>query len=129
MKFTPIKIFGYDLAGNSCFDDCLSSMQQDNEVFGYSEANNVTFDSVMGSVSEHFDLNPAASSLAVLGMVEYAMRNQLTIANHHLNALLKAKDADPLGKYDERKVILSSFNKQLTSYISDQGLQTNEYCH
>lgn len=129
MKFSPTTIFGFGLADNSCVDDCLSAIQQDNEVFGYSCANVSTFDNVIDAVSNQFDTNPAASSLAVFGLLDYAMRNQLEIANRHLLLLAKAKNNDPLSEYSERKVILTHFNKQLSSYISDQGLQANEYCN
>lgn len=129
MKFSSTNIFGFGLTDNSCVDECLSAIEQDNEVFGYTVANINTFDNVFDSVSKQFDSNPAASSLAVFGLLDYAMRHQLEIANRHLLLLIQAKCNDPLGAYSERKVILKHFDKQLSSYISDQGLQANEYCN
>lgn len=128
MNFNSPKFYGYGVADNSCVDDCLSSIECDNDVFDRSKFDPTSFDAVFNSVSMNVQHGCPASSLGLIGLIEVAMKNQFPINEKHLKAYMKAKSSDPLAKYAERLKSLISLDEQVSSYLSDQRILLNDYC-
>lgn len=128
MKFNIPAIYGYGVADNSCVDECLSAIECDNDIFDRSKYDSTSFQAVYEVVSENVRNGCLNSCLALIGLVDFALKNQLNIKESHLKSYMIAKNHDPLSKYEERQLHIKSLDIQLSSYLTDQRMFLNDYC-
>lgn len=129
MKYNDKEIFSYSATGNSCFETCLLSIDLDNKVFGRSTMDDKSFNQVFKSVCGTFSDDPESSSLAIIGLIDFAVRSQFELTEHHIQAYEKAKNNDPMMDYIDRKTIVSELDAQVLSYLRDQRIYKNDYCN
>lgn len=128
MIVKPVQIFGFGASENAAVDDCLSAIQIDNDVFDRNAFSETSVYNVIASLRAQLETHDSNyASLAIIGLLEYAVKHQLPISDQLMIDFSKAKTLDPLSKYPERKVAITSLNNQLTSYLHEQGARNHVY--
>ena len=125
MKIKEITIFTLSPSGNSCFDYCLKSIEMDNEVFNRGRFDDTSFNAIFDSVLKLTE--PDYVSLAVVGMIDYAIKQQFVLTDKHIKNYNEAKEKDPLIKYQERKAVILSLDSQINEILSNQRFTLNDY--
>ncbi|KDM91053.1 hypothetical protein [Photobacterium galatheae] len=128
MNFKNPTLYGYGVADNSCVDECLSAIDSDNQIFNRSSFDSKSFNMVFESVCKSFEDADTSASLAVIGLISFAIKNQIHLQDIHLCAYAKAKQIDPLAHTEERAFAISSLDNQLLSFLLDQRVLLDDYC-
>ena len=128
MNFNTPKIFGFGVADNSAVDDCLSAISTDNKIFNRSVYDDTSFKAVFKAMADRLKAQCSYSSLAVIGLIDYAIKHQMPIADSQLVSLEAAKCLDPLSQYQERSTEIRLLMNQLSSHLQHNMELKNEYC-
>lgn len=128
MNFNTPKIFGFGVADNSAVDDCLSAISTDNQIFNRSVYDDTSFRAVFNAMADNLKAQCSYSALAVIGLIDYAIKHQMPISDSQLVSLEAAKCLDPLSQYQERSAEICLLMNQLSSHLQQNMELKNEYC-